>query len=367
LRGIEPVEKIRVSLGARSYDIAAGSGTLGGLGRAVEALRPTGKAAIVTNDTVRGLYGEAAEASLRAEGIEAVTISIPDGEEYKSLLWAERILTDMLRAGLDRGSVVIALGGGVVGDIAGFAASVYMRGIRFVQVPTTLLSQVDSSVGGKTGVNHPLGKNMIGTFWQPSLVWIDVETLKTLPERELLAGVAEVIKYGVIWDEEFFEYLSDYRDPLLALDPKALTHVIMRSCAIKAEVVSRDEREAGLRSILNYGHTVGHAVEAVMGYGRRLHGEAVAIGMAVEANLARSLGILKEKDERRIRGLIASYGLPVEVPAGVGVSELIRAMELDKKALAGRLRFTLPDKVGSARLLVEVDRDRLAEALSARG
>lgn len=356
--------KTRVELGERSYDIVCGSGVLGGLGKAVEALRPGPKVALVTNTTLQGLYADVVEKSLRESGLSVLTISIPDGEEYKSLLWAEKILTEMLAAGLDRGSIVVALGGGVVGDIAGFAASLYMRGIRFVQVPTTLLSQVDSSVGGKTAVNHPLGKNMIGTFWQPSLVWIDVETLKTLPRRELLAGAAEVIKYGVIWDAGFFDFLSQNRDKLLSLDAETLTHVITRSCGIKAEVVSRDEREAGLRSILNYGHTIGHAIEAVAGYGKLLHGEAVAIGMNIEARLAQSLGILAAGDASRIRAVIEAYGLPVEVPAEAGAEALLKAMEIDKKALAGKLRFTLPERVGSCRLFVEVEREKVLQVLS---
>lgn len=358
------VQRTRVELGDRSYDIVCGSGVLEGLGGAVAELRPGPKVALVTNDTVRGLYGEAVEKPLGDAGLSVLTVSIPDGEEYKSLLWAEKILTEMLSAGLDRGSVVVALGGGVVGDIAGFAASLYMRGIRFVQVPTTLLSQVDSSVGGKTGVNHPLGKNMIGTFWQPSLVWIDVDTLMTLPERELLAGAAEVIKYGVIWDPAFFDFLCEGREELLSLDAGTLTSVIMRSCQIKAEVVSLDEREAGLRSVLNYGHTIGHAIEAVAGYGELHHGEAVAIGMNAEARLAESLGILAAEDAGRIRALIEAYGLPVELPPEAGAEALLKAMEIDKKALSGKLRFTLPERVGSCRLLVEVAREQVLKALS---
>jgi 3-dehydroquinate synthase len=358
------MEKTRVELGDRSYDIAIGSGTLGGVGRAVEELKPGPTVALVTSPTVHNLYGGAVEASLKAAGLSTVTITIPDGEEYKSLLWAEKILTELLKARLDRGSVLVALGGGVVGDIAGFAASLYMRGIRFVQVPTTLLAQVDSSVGGKTGVNHPLGKNMIGAFWQPSLVWVDVDTLKTLPKSELLAGLSEVIKYGVIWDASLFDYLAENREKILALDSGALAHIIMRSCEIKAEVVALDEREAGLRSVLNYGHTIGHAIEAVTGYKKYLHGEAVAIGMSLEARLSQALGLLGDKDAVRIKGLIESYGLPSELPAEVDSGGMLEAMALDKKALAGKLRFTLPEKVGATKLLVEVEREKVARALS---
>jgi 3-dehydroquinate synthase len=357
------MEKTRVELGDRSYDIAIGSGTLEGVGKAVGELNPGPTVALVTNPTAHGLYGGAVEASLKAAGLSTVTITIPDGEEYKSLLWAEKILTELLKARLDRGSVLVALGGGVVGDIAGFAAALYMRGIRFVQVPTTLLAQVDSSVGGKTGVNHPLGKNMIGAFWQPSLVWIDVDTLKTLPMKELLAGLSEVIKYGVIWDANLFDYLAENREKILALDPEALAHIIRRSCEIKAEVVARDEREAGLRSILNYGHTVGHAIEAVTGYKKYLHGEAVAIGMSLEARLSQALGLLGDEDTVRIKGLIESYGLPSELPAEVDSGGMLEAMALDKKALAGKLRFTLPEKVGATKLLVEVEGDKVAGVL----
>jgi 3-dehydroquinate synthase len=349
--------KTRVELGERSYDIGIGSGTLGGIGRAVGELKPGPKVALVTNPTVHGLYGGAVEESLKAAGLSVVTITIPDGE---------KILTELLKARLDRGSVLVALGGGVVGDIAGFAASVYMRGIRFVQVPTTLLSQVDSSVGGKTGVNHPLGKNMIGAFWQPSLVWVDVDTLKTLPKKELLAGLSEVIKYGVIWDANLFDYLAENREKILSLDPGAMAHIIRRSCEIKAEVVARDEREAGLRSILNYGHTIGHAIEAVTGYKRYLHGEAIAIGMSLEAGLSHALGLMPEGDVSRIKGLIESYGLPSALPPDLETGGMLEAMALDKKALAGKLRFTLPAKVGATKLLVEVERDRIAGVLSGK-
>ncbi len=357
------MEKTSVALGKRSYDIITGSGTLGGLGKAVEELHPGPKVALVTNPTVHELYGQAVEDSLKASGLSTVTITIPDGEEYKSLLWAENILTELLKARLDRGSVLVALGGGVVGDIAGFAASLYMRGIRFVQVPTTLLSQVDSSVGGKTGVNHPMVKNMIGTFWQPSLVWIDVDTLRSLPKRELLAGLSEVIKYGVIRDANLFDYLADNRDGILGLDQETLTHVITRSCEIKAEVVSRDEREAGLRSILNYGHTIGHAIESTTGYGRYLHGEAVAIGMNLEARLSHALGILDEGEMSRIKGVMDAYGLPTAMPEDIDTDGMLNAMALDKKVLAGKLRFTLPERVGSVKLLVEVEREKILELL----
>jgi 3-dehydroquinate synthase len=362
----KPLEKLRVELAERSYEIAIGSGTLKALGEHLRGLSPSPRLAIISNPTVHGLYGEPLESSLKASGFEPVTIIVPDGEEYKSLLWVEYIYGEMLGHRLDRKSAVVALGGGVVGDMAGFAASTYMRGIAYVQVPTTLLAQVDSSVGGKTGVNHPLGKNMIGTFWQPSLVWIDADTLRSLPRREFLAGLSEVIKYGVIWDREFFGYLGKHREDIMKLEPRTLIGIIKRSCEIKAEVVSRDEREAGLRAILNYGHTIGHAVETATAYTRYLHGEAVAMGMCAEAELARTLGITDSEQVALIKGLIDSYGLPSEMPADMDTEALMGAMELDKKALAGTLRFTLPEKVGKVRVNEPVDREKVRAALKRR-
>ncbi|GAB4390598.1 MAG: 3-dehydroquinate synthase [Thermodesulfovibrionales bacterium] len=362
------LETIRVELGERSYDIAVGSGTLGDLGGRMKGLGLSPRAAVVTNPTVRGLYGAPVEASLREAGFDPAWVVVPDGEEYKSLLWMERIWGEMLKAGLDRRSAVVALGGGVIGDMAGFAASAYMRGVPCVQVPTTLLAQVDSSVGGKTGVNHPLGKNMIGAFWQPSLVWIDVETLGTLPRRELLAGMAEVVKYGVIWDEGFFGFLENNRDAVLGLDPGAVVRVIRRSCEIKAEVVSRDEREGGLRAILNYGHTIGHGIETAAGYGRYLHGEAVAMGMVLEARLALAMGVAGEGEASRIRGLVEHYGLPSGLPPEADPGAVLKAIRLDKKALAGTLRFVLPEAVGRVRVNEPVGEEDLLRALErARG
>lgn len=357
------MERLSVALGERSYQVVAGCGNLGAIGAELKSLGPGPKAALVTNPTVLALYGKTVRASLEEAGFETVVITVPDGEKYKTLLWVEHILTEMLKARLDRGSTVLALGGGVVGDMAGFAASLYMRGIRCVQLPTTLLAQVDSSVGGKTGVNHALGKNMIGSFWQPSLVWIDSVTLKTLPKRELLAGISEVIKYGIIWDAGFSETLLRDREGLLALEPEPITAAIKRSCEIKAEVVARDEREAGLRSILNYGHTIGHAIENAAGYGKLLHGEAVAIGMALEAELAARLGVAGPETPRRIKDIIASFGLPTELPPGHEAGPLIEAMELDKKTLSGELRFTLPVEVGKVELGVKVTRETLRELL----
>ncbi len=358
------MQELTVELGSRSYRISVGRGILDSIGDAVEPLGFSGKCAIVSNPTVYGLYGSRVLESLQGAGLDVYTVLIPDGEEYKDLLWAYHILSRLLKTGLDRNSVIFALGGGVVGDITGFCASTYMRGISYIQIPTTLLSQVDSSVGGKTGVNHHLGKNMIGTFYQPGLVWIDIETLKTLPERELLSGIAEVIKYGVIWDREFFEYLDKKRDELLGLDPETLSAVIRRSCGIKAAVVSKDERESGLRAILNYGHTVGHAIETVTGYQRYLHGEAVAMGMVYEAEIACCLGMIDREGVDSIRKLVRTYGLPAEAGHQLNMSNISKAMALDKKALSGTVRFVLPEEIGKVKIVSGVDTETLGKVMS---
>jgi len=357
------MEKIRVELGERSYDIATGSDILDGIGENLKSFGFSPKTAIVSNPTVFSLYGKRVSTSVKKAGFDLITVIIPDGEEYKDLLWLQHIYNELLTHKLDRSSLLIALGGGVIGDITGFAASTYMRGISYVQVPTTLLAQVDSSVGGKTGVNHKLGKNMIGTFWQPRLVWIDIETLKTLPRKELLAGLAEVIKYGVIYDEELFHFLEDYKDKILSLDIAALIHIVKRSCEIKADVVSKDERESGLRAILNYGHTIGHAIETVTGYRRFLHGEAVAIGMYLEAKLSQMLNLIGKAQVFRIKALIDSYGLPSEMPQDIDTKGILLSMQLDKKAVAGILKFILPEKIGRVRIEKGVAEKSIRQAL----
>jgi 3-dehydroquinate synthase len=360
------METIRVELGERSYDIVMGSNMLGSVGTSLEPFGFSPKVAIVSNPTVYPLYGDVVANSLKKAGFDVLTVIIPDGEEYKDLLWVEFIYNELLKAKLDRSSSLIALGGGVIGDMTGFVASTYMRGISYIQVPTTLLAQVDSSVGGKTGVNHKLGKNMIGTFWQPRLVWIDVKTLKTLKKREFLAGLAEVIKYGVIWDEELFDFLEAKRKKILSLDRDALMYIIKRSCEIKAEVVSKDEREAGLRSILNFGHTIGHAIETVTGYRKYLHGEAVAIGMYLEAKLASMLTFIDDKKAFRIKALIDSYGLPSEKPLDINVEHILSSMELDKKAVAGKLKFILPEKIGSVKIQEGVPEQAIRDVIQSR-
>jgi 3-dehydroquinate synthase len=361
------METIRVELGDRSYDIAIGTGILDGLAERLKSFALSPRVAVVSNPTVFSIYGERILAPLKKAGFEVLTVMIPDGEEYKNLDTLKRIYDDLLKYKLDRKSAVIALGGGVVGDMTGFAASTYMRGIAYVQAPTTLLAQVDSSVGGKTGIDHELGKNMIGAFWQPALVWIDPETLKTLPPGQLMAGFAEVIKYGVIYDKGLFDFLEVNREKILNLDNEALTHIIRRSCEIKAEIVSKDERESGLRAILNYGHTIGHAIETATGYTRFLHGEAVSIGMHLEAKLSQALNLIKREEVLKIKAIIDAYGLPSALPAGIDVDYMLSSMQLDKKSVAGELKFILPQKIGVVIIHKGIDAEFIRQVLYSEG
>jgi 3-dehydroquinate synthase len=354
-------EQVNVGLGDRSYEIVIGHDLLSRLGLRTKEFRPS-KVAVISNETVFPLYKDSVLASMKESDISPEVILMPDGEEYKGLEWANNIYGKLLEARFDRSSMIIALGGGVVGDLAGFVAATYMRGIRYIQVPTTLLSQVDSSVGGKTGVNHPLGKNMIGAFYQPSLVLIDVDTLKTLPEKEFLAGMAEVIKYGVIEDGEFFKFLKENKDNILSLG-ESITHIVRRSCEIKADVVSKDEREAGLRAILNFGHTIGHSIETVTEYKEYLHGEAIAIGMRYAADLAVRMGMFEKASAAEVKSLIESYRLPAQLPKGINLSDMMKAMQVDKKAQAGRLRFILPDSIGKVSIVDDVDEGLIREVL----
>lgn len=340
---------LNVSLGDRSYPIHIGHGLLRSDQLWVNVL-PSKRVAIVSNSTVAPLYLEALQSTLQRAGIHASTIIVGDGEQYKTLDTLNAIYDRLLTDRCDRVTTVVALGGGVVGDLAGFAAASYQRGVSFVQVPTTLLAQVDSSVGGKTGVNHPRGKNMIGAFWQPRMVIADTDTLDTLPDRELSAGLAEVIKYGLIRDPAFFEWIETHMDGLRAREPDLLAHAIERSCANKAEVVAGDELEAakeGGRALLNLGHTFGHAIETGAGYGVWLHGEAVAAGTVMAAELSRRLGWLAEADCRRIRDLFIRAGLPTAGPL-MGADRYLDLMGHDKKVIAGRLRLVLLRGVGQA-------------------
>lgn len=356
------LETVRVELGERSYDIEIGTGLLAGMGGRMKKAGLTGRACVVTNATVSPLYSAPVLDSLRGAGYQPDLIVIPDGEEYKSLEWASHLYDRLLEMRYDRKCSLVALGGGVIGDLTGFVAATYMRGIPFVQVPTTLLSQVDSSVGGKTGVNHPLGKNMIGAFYQPVHVCADVATLNTLPSEEFISGMAEVVKYGVIYDAEFFGYIEQNRDAILARDPAVLAHVIKRSCEIKAAVVAADERESGLRAILNFGHTIGHAIEMLTNYTGYRHGEAVAIGMVVAARLAHKSELCGREVEARVEALLGSLGLPVKLPE-LSPESIISVLSLDKKAEAGRVKFVLPKRIGEVVITADWKDEVLLSAL----
>ena len=346
---------LQVELGERSYSIVIGSGLLGGSFDLSGHLGGS-DCLIVSNETIAPLYLETLKKNLADKNIQS--ISLADGEAFKTMASVESVIDALVRSHANRDTTVIALGGGVVGDIAGFAAASYMRGVGFIQVPTTLLAQVDSSVGGKTGVNHPQGKNLIGAFHQPRLVLIDTDTLASLPDRELKAGLAEVIKHGVIFDAKFFAWLEANIDALLARDADALMHAIQRSCEIKAAVVSEDETEKGKRALLNFGHTFAHAIENCLGYGEWLHGEAVAAGMVMAAELSE----IDQADRDRISALIASVGLPV-APPDIDADKLMTAMEMDKKVQAKQLRFVLLKSIGDARVSKDFSEARLNEVL----
>jgi len=356
---------VNVSLGDRSYDIEINA-DLAQTGERITGLGLGGKMAIITNPVVKRLHGQRVMGSLKAAGFTAMYIDIPDGEQHKNLDWANAIYTALLMNAFDRKSALVALGGGVIGDLTGFAAATFMRGVPFIQIPTTLLAMVDSSVGGKTGVNHPMGKNMIGAFYQPKKVLMDLGVLNTLPKEEFLSGMAEVIKYGVIYDAAFFDYLEINRDKILGLDLDALSHVIQRSCEIKADVVSKDEREGGLRAILNFGHTVGHAIETAENYTMR-HGYAVAIGMVYASRLAHRTGVCDATVPERVEKLITSYGLPTDLTAlkrKPGVTELLDTMQIDKKAEGGKVKFVLPKKIGDVVITKEWEEKQLKDLLA---
>ncbi|MEO5359016.1 MAG: 3-dehydroquinate synthase [Nitrospirota bacterium] len=359
------MNNLTVNLGERSYEITIANGAIDSLGERLLSFGFNKKIALISNTTVFPLYGAHVTESIEKAGFKVFPIIVPDAEEHKDLRHVEIVLGEMFKIGLDRKSALVALGGGVVGDLAGFAASIYMRGIGFIQVPTTLLSQVDSSVGGKTGVNHPVGKNMIGTFYQPRFVCIDIDTLRTLPARELHAGIAEVIKYGIIQDPELFTYLKDNREKILSQDSAALRHIIHTSCRIKADVVSKDERESGLREILNYGHTAGHALETVTQYKKYLHGEAVAWGMYVEARIAAALSLLPLWILDEIKALIEGYALPVSMPKDIAPVSVVEAMNYDKKTVAGAIKFVLPTGIGSVKILKGIEKELILSVLSA--
>lgn len=338
---------LQVDLADRSYPIHIGAGLLGDSSLLLPHIRGT-QVLVVTNETVAPLYLDKVLAALAERRVQAVVL--PDGEQYKTLETVNRIFDALLGERMSRNCTLVALGGGVVGDMTGFAAACYQRGVDFIQIPTTLLSQVDSSVGGKTGVNHPLGKNMIGAFHQPRCVIADTETLNTLEDRELSAGMAEVIKYGLLGDREFFIWLEQHIDALMARDPQRLAYAIERSCLDKAAIVAADERESGQRALLNLGHTFGHAIETGMGYGAWLHGEAVAVGMLLAAALSARLGHVSADELHRIENLLSRAGLPTRAPATLESQRFIELMAVDKKAIDGRLRLVLMRGIGDSYL-----------------
>ena len=357
------MEKVTVNLGDKSYGIFIDSDWIASLGGRVREVIDANRILIVSNPTVAGHYGAAALESLRGAGYKAELIEIPEGEENKSVATVERIWDYLIRNGYSRQSALVALGGGVVGDITGFAAASYMRGIEFVQVPTTLLAMVDSSVGGKTGVNHPLAKNIIGAFWQPRLVFVDVACLRTLPVEELRSGFAEVIKHGVIRDAEYFAFLEQNLDKIFGLEREALIHTVEVSCAIKADVVSQDERENGLRAILNFGHTLGHTIEALRHYEGSRHGEAVSIGMVGAAGIAERMGLAASDVTARLRKLIERTGLPVAFP-DFPVGQILNRLKSDKKVKNDRIRFVLPTRIGDVVVRDDVPTEIIAGVIS---
>ncbi len=354
------MERLNVELADRSYPISIGSGLLAQRELFASAIRGQ-RVMIVTNETVAPLYLHQVQQTL--DGYQLDTCILPDGEVFKTLESFTTIMSALLEGGHGRDTTLIALGGGVIGDLTGFAAASYQRGVPFIQIPTTLLSQVDSSVGGKTGVNHPLGKNMIGAFYQPKAVIIDTDCLKTLPLRELSAGLAEVIKYGIIWDADFFTWLERHMAGLMALDTPLLIQTILRCCAIKADVVSQDETETSVRALLNLGHTFGHAIEAEQGYGNWLHGEAVAAGTVLAAETSLQLGLLTREQVGRIQRLLAAAQLPLCAPSDMGFPVFMRHMMRDKKVLAGKLRLILPTTIGHAELFSDVSESVLQSVI----
>ena len=342
------MKTLEVDLGSRSYPIHIGTDLIE-QPELFDACKQATSIYIVTNTTVAPLYAQRLTQTLAKLGKPVRTITLPDGESYKDWQNLQLIFDELLKHGADRQTMLVALGGGVVGDMTGFAAASFMRGIRFIQVPTTLLAQVDSSVGGKTGINHPLGKNMIGAFHQPVAVIADLNTLKTLPPRELSAGLAEVIKHGAIADAQFLNWIEANAKSLLACDTEAMAHAVLRSCEIKSAVVSADEREGGIRATLNFGHTFGHAIEAGMGYGKWLHGEAVGCGMVMAANLSYRLNQLSQAEVDRLTNIIKSVNLPTQPPK-FGAERYLELMQVDKKTEGGQIRYVVLEHIGNAQI-----------------
>lgn len=358
------MEKVTVTLDERSYPITIAPG----LYNQTDAFWPLTagqRAMIVTNETLAPIYLDKIKQVLKSSGVKVESVVLPDGEQYKSLFIMNDVFTALLENHHNRDTTLIALGGGVIGDLTGFAAASYQRGVRFIQVPTTLLSQVDSSVGGKTAVNHPLGKNMIGAFYQPASVIIDLDCLKTLPKRELSSGLAEVIKYGIILDGDFFNWLEDNIDALMVLDDKAMAYCIRRCCELKAQVVAADEKETnGLRALLNLGHTFGHAIEAHMGYGVWLHGEAVAAGMVMAAKTAELIGNFTPEQTQRVITLLERAQLPVTGPSQMKPDDYLPHMMRDKKVMGGKLHLILPTTIGHSEMRSDIDAQTVITAIS---
>ncbi len=354
--------EVEVNLGDRSYVITIGPGILASLGETVLRTSAPTDVLVVSNPKIAGFYGDIALDSLRSAGIRAELMCVPAGERFKTLGTVRKIYDALLEARIDRRGAVVALGGGVIGDMAGFAAATYMRGIDFHQAPTTMLAQVDASVGGKVGVDLPQGKNLVGAFHQPKSVVIDTATLDTLPARELRSGLAEVIKHGIIYDQDFFVFLGRYASDLLARRECPVVEAVYRSVRIKRDVVEQDERESGIRAILNYGHTVGHAIEVLSGYGKYRHGEASSIGMVTEALLAENESIAESGTAAEVADTLARMRLPVSMDDTLRTEDLVRAAELDKKTLGGKLRLALPQRIGRC-AIVEITREALASAI----
>lgn len=352
---------LTVELGVRSYPITISENPLS-QPELIKAYLKSNQLFVITNPVVFDLWAEKLKQALPDVAIEF--IKVPDGEAYKTLQTMEQVIGELLQRHAARDATLLALGGGVIGDLTGFVAASYQRGIPFIQMPTTLLSQVDSSVGGKTAVNHALGKNMIGAFYQPKAVIIDTQTLSTLPPREFAAGMAEVIKYGIIYDAEFFAWLEDQQEAIKALKPDAIQKMIHRCCAIKAEIVAQDEREKGLRALLNLGHTFGHAIEAEQGYGNWLHGEAVSAGTIIASLVAEQKGWLTASEVSRIRALHQAFELPVVAPDSMGYEQFMQHMQHDKKVEAGQIRFIIPQGIGKAVVTSDIDSNLLKMVLN---
>ncbi len=356
------MQRLSIDLGDRSYDILIGSGLRARAGEFLKDVLNPSRIVIITHPSINDLYGKEVAEGFIAQGWTTDIFEVPEGESSKNLGQAEKIYDHLLELNCDRKSVLVALGGGVIGDLVGFIAATYQRGIPFIQVPTTLLSQVDSSVGGKTAVNHPKGKNMIGAFYQPRLVVADLETLKTLPQKEYRAGLAEIVKYGVISDAGLFDYLEAHYRKILNLDYECLSHIIETSCSIKARVVEKDERESHYRMILNFGHTIGHAIESLTKYSRFIHGEAVSIGMVCAALLSHSLGKCSDETPRRLKALLKNLGLPVDMPE-LDSSAVIESLYHDKKTMDRKIKFILVTEIGSIEIADQIMETEILKVL----